>query len=330
MIEIERIRKCLEELSSKRIVFVTGKGGVGKSVFCVLLGRYASRAGKKTILIELDGRSAIRDIFSSQIFSREDPVHSKHVPKIGYTPVELEKDLSATDIDSEEAAVGYLSEFLGSQKFARMVMNNRIIKYFYEALPAGREIVVLNRLYKLITDPENKHDLFIIDMPSSGHAFSTLILPETAVGTFMAGPVVKRAARMAEVFFDAASSLLVMVSIPEEMSVAETMEFYPKFRDEIKIPMGPVIINMVSGGYFDDKMLSLYNTIVGKKDAAKTVLTDNFSRFLRVLDFDISRQHRTKTHVDSLAASLGRENVVEMPLCREGPIVFNLEKLVSS
>ena len=124
MIDRHAITACLDGLAAKRLVFVTGKGGVGKSTFTALLGRHAAARGVRTLLVEIDSRSALRDIFHAAA------PRGTSIPRIGYQPVPLAPGLFAVDIDSENAVVSYLSEALGSRAIASIVINNRIIRYF--------------------------------------------------------------------------------------------------------------------------------------------------------------------------------------------------------
>ena len=313
MIEPKKIAACLDELLAKRLVFVTGKGGTGKSTFTALLGRRAAARGVRTLLVELDSRSALKDIFG--------------VHRIGYQPVPLAQGLYAVDIDSENAVVSYLSEALGSKAIATLVINNRIVRYFYDAVPAGREIVVMNRLYTLAaggrTGDEHEFDLFVVDMPAAGHALSLLQLPGTVRGALKVGPVARRARQMEELFLDPGRCAVVFVAIPEEMAVAETVEFHAKFRQEAHAPVGPVVANMVPVPFLDDASAFLYRQARGAAG-----LPPGVAALVRACDWDAAKTARKHGQLRALVQALGCD-VVALPLVEQGRVIEGLETFVN-
>ena len=79
-------------LLDKRLVFVTGKGGVGKTTVAVALGLAAARAGKRTIVCEVAQQERM-----SQVFRREG---------VGHSESELARRLFAISIDPQQAMRG--------------------------------------------------------------------------------------------------------------------------------------------------------------------------------------------------------------------------------
>ncbi|MBI5524996.1 MAG: ArsA family ATPase [Deltaproteobacteria bacterium] len=305
---------CVDDLAAKRLVFVTGKGGTGKSTFTALLGRRAAARGVRTLLVELDSRSTIRKMFS----------HGAPT-KIGYQPVALAPDLFAVDIDSENAVVSYLSEALGSHAIATMVINNRVIRYFYDAVPAGREIVVLSRLYSLVTagraGDEREFDLFVVDMPASGHALSLLQLPATAGGAFGVGPVAKRARQMEEAFLDPRRSALAIATIPEEMAVSETVEFHRRFREEGRAPVRAVIVNMLPDPFLDEAAAMLYRQ--ARPAGGQGGVSPAAAAVARACEWDMAKTARKMQHMRALQDAL--PGVVSLPLVETGEVLEGIE-----
>jgi anion-transporting ArsA/GET3 family ATPase len=325
------IAACLDDLASKRVVFVTGKGGTGKSTFCALLGRRAAERGVRTLLVELDSRSVFREMFVAPGRGAEGgrDGHGGVPARIGYHPAALAPGLFAVNIDSENAVVSYLSEALGSHAIAAMVINNRVIRYFYDAVPAGREIVVLSRLFSLVTagrtGDEHEFDLFVVDMPASGHALSLLQLPATAAGAFAVGPVAKRARQMDGAFLDPRRSALVILTIPEEMAVAETVEFHSRFREECRAPVGAVVVNMVPVPFLDEAAAMLYRQ--AGPGVGRSGLPPGAAAVALACDSDMEKTARKRGHLRALENAL--PGVVSLPLIETGDVLAGLERAVA-
>src|SRR5919204_4005227 len=99
----------------KRLVFVTGKGGVGKTTVSAALGLAAARAGKRTIVCEVAHEERM-----SQAFRREG---------VGYSETELAPRLFAISIDPQRS----MEEYLRSQvkaPFYALLFDNRLFQYF--------------------------------------------------------------------------------------------------------------------------------------------------------------------------------------------------------
>ncbi|MFH1604286.1 MAG: ArsA family ATPase, partial [Pseudomonadota bacterium] len=214
----------LHELLQRRLLFVTGKGGTGKTSLCAALALVAARAKKTVCLAETDPRSVFADVFGQ-------PVEFK--------PREVAPGISATNIDFLRALANYLGESVSAERVISALLRNRLVRLFLDATPAAREMVVLHRIFQLTT----RFDLVLVDLPASGHSTTMLGTPQTALRIFRVGPVRRRALEMQELLADPRRCELLLVSLPEEMSVNETLETYHRARHDLQINCAHVLIN---------------------------------------------------------------------------------------
>src|ERR671917_1680031 len=98
----------------KRLLFVTGKGGVGKTTVSAALALAAAERGKRTIVCEVSRQERM-----SRAFRREG---------VGFEEAELADDFWAISIDPEDALMEYLTDQIGSKRIAGLLFQNRIFE----------------------------------------------------------------------------------------------------------------------------------------------------------------------------------------------------------
>jgi anion-transporting ArsA/GET3 family ATPase len=228
-------------LLRKRLVFVTGKGGVGKSTVAAALGIAAARRGRRTIIAELSGApGALSALGQDGECSLE---------------VELEPGLSAVSIDPQDAMEEYLR--LQAGRLGGLLGASTIFQYLAAAAPGLRELVTIGKVWEL-AQPERLrrgapgYDLVIVDAPASGHAVALLQTPRTYSGIARAGPVAEQAHAIHGLLADHRLSGLVLVAVPEEMSVNETLSVHDELAREPGIAFDAVIANRVYPARFSD------------------------------------------------------------------------------
>ena len=113
----------------KRLVFVTGKGGVGKSTVAAALGVVATRQGKRTIICEVAQQERMSSVF--------------HTQGVGYHETEIAPGLFAFSIDPQRALEEYLQLQIKIKPLYELMFKNRIFTYFAAATPGLRELVTI-------------------------------------------------------------------------------------------------------------------------------------------------------------------------------------------
>lgn len=199
----------------KRLLFVLGKGGVGRTTVAGALGLAAARAGRRTIVCEVAGQEGV-----ARVLDREGP---------GYAEEPLGPGLWGMSVNSAAATEEYLRDQLGSPTLGRMLGDNRLFGVLAAATPGLRELVTVGKLWEL-AQPERRssdsrgYDLVVVDAPATGHGLALLRAPGTFAAAAVGGPISRQAGLIDAFLRDRASTGVVAVTAPEETPVAEALE----------------------------------------------------------------------------------------------------------
>jgi len=223
-------------LLDKRLLVITGKGGVGRTTVATALGLAATARGKRTIICEVAQQERM-----SHVFSREG---------IGYSETELAPNLHAMSVNPQHALEEYLVDQIGSERLAGMLARSRMFDYFVAAAPGVRELATIGKVWEL-AQPQRRnpdaspYDLVIVDAPASGHGVGLLKTPQTYREIARVGPIRRQAGYILEFLEDPDRTAVVAVALPQEMPVTETIEFSERLAAECSIDTQAVIVNAV-------------------------------------------------------------------------------------
>ncbi|MFP4597637.1 MAG: ArsA family ATPase [Persicimonas sp.] len=224
----------IEALEKQRLIYVTGKGGVGKSTVTAALGRALAARGQRTLVIETDAFSAMPDLLGLDADTHE------------ATPAG--ENLWAINLEASECFVQALRRFVPSERISRAVAQNKVARVFFKAAPSVNEFVILDQVTEQLDREENGRPLYdhvIVDLPASGHAVTFLSVPQTLHGMMKVGPIASRAERIAADVRDESLTAIIGVCLPEEMPVNETLDLARKLDESLDRSLSGVILNMV-------------------------------------------------------------------------------------
>lgn len=219
----------------KRFVIVAGKGGVGKSTMCAALGLAAARAGKRTIIAELN--------------TREKAPHFFGKPDSGYDAQEIFENLYSINIQPEPALHEYGLMKLKFERVFKLVFENEAMQRLLRMVPGMNELILLGKAFNLERERTRRGDpvwdLIIVDAPATGHGVSLLRLPQVILEVSRSGPMADEVRAMRDLLMDPARTMLNLVSLPEEMPVKETIMLADQVEQILRIPKGYLLINGV-------------------------------------------------------------------------------------
>ncbi len=241
-------------LLDRRLVFVTGKGGVGKSTVAAALGIIGARHGRRTIVAEL----ARRDDVSRVLEDSRAPTASAH-----YSERELSDGLWQISIDPDLALEEYLIDQLPVPALAGRLSSSRFFSQLAAATPGLREVVAIGKVWELAqpqrhTEGASPYDLVVVDAPATGHGLALLAAPRVMAAATGVGPVARQARTIQAMLSDPQITGAVVVALPTEAAVAETLELADAIAHELGLNCDLVINGVESNrfGAADDRRLA--------------------------------------------------------------------------
>jgi anion-transporting ArsA/GET3 family ATPase len=224
-------------LRDKALVYVTGKGGVGKTTVAAALGLAAARHGRRTIVCEVAEQDRVSRAFARHGVTRDEEVM-------------LADDLWAITIDPEAALQEWLSKQLGGGPAGRLLGHSHAFQHFVAAAPGAKELITIAKVWELAQlerwDRQNRtYDLVIVDAPASGHGLAMLAAPRTFGEIARVGPIRRQASKVSDMLSDPQRTGYVAVALPEEMPVNETIELEARLEDAVGLGLDAIVINGV-------------------------------------------------------------------------------------
>ncbi len=220
------------------MVFVTGKGGVGKSTVALALATHAAEQGRRTILCEVGDQHRATQLYG--VATGADGEETQ-----------LADGLWTTSVSPQRALEEWLARQLGSRSLTSVLARSGGFQYFVAAAPGARELVTMTKVWELTQKErwDRKHarhyDLVVVDAPASGHGLAMLAAPATFARIAKVGPIAAQATRVREFLQDARRSAYVAVTLPSELPVSETLELEGRLEQTVGRPLAAVVANQV-------------------------------------------------------------------------------------
>ncbi len=224
-------------LADRRLLYVTGKGGVGKTTVAAALGLAAAESGRRTIVCEVAEQDRV-----SRAFRREGVTAE--------TEIQLAENLWAITIDPTAALREWLAKQLGGGAPLRLMTRSHAFQYFVAAAPGAKELITIAKVWELAQpsrwDERNRtYDLVVVDAPASGHGMAMLTTPRTFGEIARVGPIRRQAGKIQDMLGDGERTAYVAVALPEEMPVVETLELGRKLPEAVGLGLEAIIVNGV-------------------------------------------------------------------------------------
>jgi len=225
----------LDELLSRRLVILSGKGGTGKSVVGTALALAASEQGKRVLMVEIDAPlEASRYLGAAPVGAKE---------------TEVRPGLFTVNLDPAAVMDEYVRGVVPVDLLARRVLQSPVYRRFFAAAPGLPELMVLGKIMVLEEaraarfSSRPRYDLIVVDAPATGHGLAFLGVPLAASRAVPAGPIGSNAGRILALLQDADRTALVLLAVPEEMAVVEAQELHRAAVDELGMKPAALVLN---------------------------------------------------------------------------------------
>ena len=225
-------------LLDRRLVFLLGKGGVGRSTVAAALGLLASRGGARAIVVEVTGRGDV-----PRLFGRE---------SVAGVETELGDGLWTLAVDPRVALEEYLRDQLPGRMLGELIGTSGAFGYVAAATPGLRELLTIGKIWELAQDqrrPEGAlpYDVVVVDAPATGHGLALLQAPRTFAAAAQIGPIARQGELIAQTLRDRRQTALAGVATPDRAAVDELLDI----RAELADGLDAVLVNAVMRQRFD-------------------------------------------------------------------------------
>lgn len=279
----------LYQMFSRRLIFVLGKGGAGKTTAAIALGMAARRMNKRVLLVETGDSDALGSLCLNRTLSE--------------TPEEISPALWGARVHPQSELEAYIRAHVGSGFLSRKIIRSRLFSYLMDATPGLKEVMSLGRIWRWEQEKtkqnQNRFDIIIVDAPATGHAMSLLRLPDQLVRMIRVGPVANQIRDVQRLLKNPQKTCLAIVTLPEELPVNEAMELHAMAENEIKMPVAVTFINCVYPSTFTKTEAIQIDFL---KDRAKKYPDSQGFAMLDAALRIIQRRDMQQKYIDQIAA----------------------------
>jgi anion-transporting ArsA/GET3 family ATPase len=211
----------------RRLLFVTGKGGTGKTTIAAGLAWLLAASGRRVLACEVDAKGDLAAAFEAGT--------------VGFDPVKVPGGPSVMSMDTEASLREYLKLHLKIPVIGRIGPLAAAFDFVATAAPGVREILTVGKLCYEVR--ERTYDTVVVDAAATGHVLGQLTAPDAINGLVKVGLIRSQTGWMLDILNDPVSTGVVVVTTPEEMPVVETLELVDAIRDTTEIDVAGVVVN---------------------------------------------------------------------------------------
>ncbi|MEU9960497.1 ArsA-related P-loop ATPase [Streptomyces sp. NPDC050982] len=247
-----------------RLQVVSGKGGTGKTTVAAALALALATEGKRALLVEVEGRQGIAQLFEAQALPYEER-------KIAVAPGGGE--VFALAIDPELALLDYLQMFYKLGSAGRALKKLGAIDFATTVAPGLRDVLLTGKACEAVRRKDKRgrfaYDYVVMDAPPTGRITRFLNVNDEVAGLAKIGPIHNQAQAVMRVL-KSPETAVHMVTLLEEMPVQETADGIAELR-AARLPVGRIIVNMVRPSILDETDLAL------TREAPRTAIAKSLS-----------------------------------------------------
>lgn len=224
------------DLFQRRLLVVSGKGGVGKTTVAAALASLAARRGSSVLLVCEDGRGD-----AAPLFGKSDR---------GYVEAELSPSLRSLTTAFDGLLADFVHTVAPLPFVADRILASSTFRYFTRATPGLPDLLLFGKIREVLkrtksTRKAPKYDLVVLDAPATGHALSLFRMPRAILGAIPAGPLRRLSEDLDRLLSNPAAAALVVVAEPAEFAAREAEELSSAARQDAGLATALVVVNRI-------------------------------------------------------------------------------------
>jgi hypothetical protein len=223
----------LDELLERRIVFVAGKGGTGKTTTAAALCLLAAQRGKEVLGVEVDAKGDLSVALGSK--------------GAGFKPEVVQPGISVLALHAEESFQEYLNIYFKVPRLARMTPLSRVFDFIATAVPGPRDMLVVGKIaFEERRRDESRRpvwDLIVVDCSASGHILAQLRAARSMLELVRGGLIRGQIEWIDAVISDRRRTAAVLTALPAEMPVVEAIELQAEILKQRTVHVALAVLN---------------------------------------------------------------------------------------
>ena len=237
-----------------RLHVVTGKGGTGKTTVAAALALALAAGGRKVLLIEVEGRQALAQLFDQPALPYEEK-------RLATTPGG--GSLWGLAIDAEQAMIEYLDMFYGLKRSARGLKKMGAVDFVTTLAPGLRDVLLTGKVKESVTrtesDGHQAYDAVVLDAPPTGRIARFLDATKEVASLTKIGPI-NRQSDGVITLLHGKQTAVHLVTLLEEMPVQETIDAVGELT-AAGFEIGAIVVNRARPAYIAEGMLGKDNAV---------------------------------------------------------------------
>lgn len=270
-------------------LWVTGKGGVGKTTMAAAIAEVAASAGRTVLVCEMDAKGALATAFE--------------VGELAFEPTEVQPNLHAMTMSTEDSLREYLRLFVKIPFIGRIGPLASTFDFVADAAPGVKEILAVGKLCFEVR--ERHYDIVIVDAEASGHVISQIGAPKVIADLVKVGLVKDQTQWMLDILEDPSRTGVAVVTTAEEMPVTESIELLEKLTAETGTHASVVIANRVLPAMFNRREQPIAQRLGEVLPTLEAVVGPGAGAVVEAGVIVESRRSIGAAHLDRLRTAIG-------------------------